>query len=136
MKKAVIFDLDGTLTNTSEDICNSINTVLNKYGYKSISVEETKKFVGNGARKLVERAIKSEKPTNFEDILKDYNDLYNFCGSPKTYVYDGLIEVLHGRSRKAVFRRSQVRLRIRSKGRRESKTRTRQRRNNFKGIRG
>ncbi len=94
MKKLVIFDLDGTLTDTSEDICDNVNKALKKFGYPEITLEETVGFVGNGARKLIERALKGEKPENFEEILAFYNDSYNFCGSPKTYVYAGMIELM------------------------------------------
>ncbi len=95
MPKAVIFDLDGTLTDTSIDIFESLNKTLSYFGYDAITVEETKRFVGNGARKLVERAIKVKSlPENFDEILSFYNKTYNYCGSPKTCVYDGMTEVL------------------------------------------
>ena len=95
MPKAVIFDLDGTLTDTSIDIFESLNKTLSNFGYNPITVEETKRFVGDGARKLVERAIKAKPlPNNFDEILAFYNKTYNFCGSPKTCVYDGMAEVL------------------------------------------
>ena len=93
MKKLVIFDLDGTLTDTSEDICDNINKTLLKFGYPEITLEETVRFVGDGARKLVERALKCV-PENFEEILDYYNASYNFCGSPKTKVYDGVKELI------------------------------------------
>jgi len=94
MKKLIIFDLDGTLTNTSADICDNVNKTLVKFGYAPITLEETKRFVGNGARLLVERALKGAKCDNFEDCLNYYNNAYNYCGSPKTYVYDGMIDLM------------------------------------------
>jgi len=94
MKKAILFDLDGTLTNTSIDICDNINITLKKYGYPEITVEEAKRFVGNGAAKLVARALKSETPQNFQEILDFYNNSYNYCGSPKTFVYEGMLDLL------------------------------------------
>ena len=94
MKELVIFDLDGTLTNTSYDICDNVNLALKHFGYDEITLGETVKFVGNGAKKLVERALKGQKPDNFDEILAYYNLKYNYCGSPKTYVYPGMKEVV------------------------------------------
>ncbi len=93
-KRLVIFDLDGTLTNTSLDICDNVNLALRKFGYPEITVEEAKLFVGNGARKLIERALKGAPCDRFEELLDFYNRSYNFCGSPKTYVYPGMKKVI------------------------------------------
>ncbi|MBO4323736.1 MAG: HAD family hydrolase [Clostridia bacterium] len=90
MKKLVVFDLDGTLTYTLEDIYDNLNLTLEHFGFKPVTKAETEKFVGDGVKKLVERAIKTPPPENFEEILSYYNDKYNYCGSPKTYVYKGV----------------------------------------------
>ena len=94
MKKLVIFDLDGTLTNTSYDIMNSVNLTLAHFGYPEITLEETVSFVGNGARKLVERSLKGANCNNFDEIVAYYNNAYNFCGSPLTFVYDGMKDLM------------------------------------------
>lgn len=94
MKKAVLFDLDGTLTNTSVDICDNVNLTMRKFGYDEITLEEAKRFVGNGAVKLIERSLKGAKCDNFAEVVKFYNDSYNFCGSPKTFVYEGMKDLL------------------------------------------
>ena len=57
MIKALIFDLDGTLVDTLKDLCVCTNEVLKEYNYKEIEIEEFKCLVGNGIRKLIERAI-------------------------------------------------------------------------------
>ena len=103
MKKLVIFDLDGTLVNTSYDICDNVNLTLKRFGYNEITLEETVRFVGNGARKLIERALKGESPSNFEEILAYYNLKYNYCSSPKTYVYDGIYDLL-GKLKKSGYK--------------------------------
>lgn len=90
MKKLVIFDLDGTLTDTSRDICDSLNISLKKFGYPEITVAEAVRFAGNGARKLVERALKGAPCDNFEEVLAFYNATYNYCGSPRTTPYRGI----------------------------------------------
>lgn len=94
MKKAVLFDLDGTLTNTSIDIWENVNLTMRKFGYPEISLEEAKLFVGNGAVKLIERSIKGLPCDNLKEVVDFYNQSYNFCGSPKTFVYDGMLDLL------------------------------------------
>ena len=94
MKKAVLFDLDGTLTNTSLDICDNVNLTMRKFGYPEITVEEAKAFVGDGAVKLIQRALKGVPCENLSEVVAFYNNSYNFCGSPKTFVYEGMLELL------------------------------------------
>ena len=55
--KAVIWDLDGTLLNTLEDLMNSVNYGLSAHGMPHITLEQTRRYVGNGVAKLVERAV-------------------------------------------------------------------------------
>ena len=94
MKKAVLFDLDGTLTNTSVDIWENVNLTMRKFGYPEIALEEAKLFVGNGAVKLIERSLKGAKCDNLKEVVDFYNNAYNFCGSPKTFVYEGMLDLL------------------------------------------
>ena len=94
MKKAVIFDLDGTLTNTTLDICDNVNLALRKFGYKEITPDEARRFVGNGAKILIERSLKGVMPDNFNEVVDFYNKSYNFCGSPRTFVYEGMKDVI------------------------------------------
>lgn len=55
--KAVVFDLDGTLLNTLDDLADSTNYALAQYGFPCRTLEEVRGFVGNGVRKLMERAV-------------------------------------------------------------------------------
>ena len=55
--EAVIFDLDGTLLNTLQDIADGVNYALRSFGYPERTVDEIRRFVGNGAVKLLERAL-------------------------------------------------------------------------------
>ena len=59
MKKyqAVIFDLDGTLLNTLEDLADSTNYALRQMNYPERTIDEVRRFVGNGVEKLMERAV-------------------------------------------------------------------------------
>ena len=95
MKKAVLFDMDGTLIDASRDILVYLNATLKKYGYAEITLAEARRFVGNGARKLVERAIKGEpcEESVLAGMIKDYNNGYNFCDGSRTVVYDGMAEL-------------------------------------------
>ena len=60
--RAVIFDMDGTILDTIEDLTDSLNYVMEKYGYPLHTVEEMKTFVGNGMYKMVERAVAGAVP--------------------------------------------------------------------------
>ena len=51
-----IFDLDGTLLNTLDDLADSVNFIMNEFGYPQRTLTEVRSFVGNGIRKLIERS--------------------------------------------------------------------------------
>jgi phosphoglycolate phosphatase len=69
--------------------------MLKKFGYPERSVKEIMQFVGNGARKIVERSLPNAvSEDKLNECLSFYNDLYTNCGSPKTRLYDGMSEVL------------------------------------------
>lgn len=57
MRKTLLFDLDGTLLNTLEDLRDSTNFALRTYGYPERSLEEVRRFVGNGLKMLLTRAV-------------------------------------------------------------------------------
>lgn len=94
--KAVIFDLDGTLLDTIDDICDSCNAVLKRMGYQTFSVSEYKHFVGRGVDELIATLIdKGEMdPAEFHEIKTGYLEEYAVRQRHKTRVYDGMIEVL------------------------------------------
>lgn len=93
--KACIFDLDGTLLNTIEDICDSLNESLKKHGYSVHSVEDCKKFVGSGTKKLIYRAmgiIPSDE--EYKKVFNDYLELYEQRLLNKTKPYKGIFNIL------------------------------------------
>lgn len=93
MKKFVIFDLDGTLLNTLEDLKDSTNFALRKFNYPVRSLEEVRNFVGNGVKKLIERAVPKDC-TNTDECLECFKKYYSQNMYNKTAPYDGIIEVL------------------------------------------
>lgn len=56
MYKAVIFDLDGTLLDTLKDLYNSVNHALRTFGFPERTIDEVRRFIGNGVKKLMERS--------------------------------------------------------------------------------
>lgn len=93
--KAVIWDLDGTLLNTLEDLMNSVNYGLSAHGMPHITLEQTRRYVGNGVAKLVERAVPhgTDKETT-EDVLKDFKTHYSVHSMDKTKPYKGMVELM------------------------------------------
>ncbi len=93
--KAVIFDLDGTLLDTLEDLADSVNHVLKEAGYPPRTLEEVRAFVGNGIRKLIERSVPEN--TAIEDIDNIHKNFIAYYGEhcmEKTKPYDGIMEML------------------------------------------
>ena len=91
-----IFDLDGTLLNTLEDLADSVNYVMRSFGYPERSLEEVRSFVGNGIRKLVERS--APKGTSAEEIDRMFEQFKVYYGAhcaEKTKPYDGIMDLLH-----------------------------------------
>ncbi len=95
MKTGILFDLDGTLLDTLEDLKDSVNYALAQYGCPSRNLAEIREFIGNGARKLIERALpgKADDPA-VDDVLATYQAYYKTHSQVKTKPYPGIPEVL------------------------------------------
>ena len=93
--KNYIFDLDGTLLSSLEDLAASTNYALSKYGMNERSIEDIRHFVGNGVGKLIERAVPNglDNPL-YEDILKTFKEHYILHNLDKTKPYDGIENLL------------------------------------------
>lgn len=95
MINTTIFDLDGTLLNTLEGLKDSTNFALKNFDYPEISLEQTRQFVGNGVKKLIERAIpQGKKNPNFEECLDIFKKNYSQNMFKKTIPYDGITKML------------------------------------------
>jgi phosphoglycolate phosphatase len=93
--EAVIFDLDGTLLDTLEDLCDSTNYALAKFGYPKRSLEEVRSFVGNGIGKLIERALPPyANRAEYDDVLAEFKAHYASNCNNKTKAYNGIYDML------------------------------------------
>jgi len=96
MKKLVIFDLDGTLLNTIADLANSTNYALGRLGINAHPLESYNTFVGNGIRKLFERAlpVTFRSPEMVEKVRSLFIPYYDVHNADLTTVYPGIPELL------------------------------------------
>lgn len=95
MKKAVIFDLDGTLLNTLEDLKDSTNAALKEQGLAERTLEEVRQFVGNGIHKLIERAVpEGVSDETVEQVFQKFRSYYMKHCQDKTCAYPGIQELL------------------------------------------
>ena len=85
--KAAIFDMDGTILNTLEDLCDTMNYCLEKYHMPERTIDEIRSFVGNGIRKLVERAVAENTDSKqIDEIFAVFLDYYKDHYGIKTAV--------------------------------------------------
>lgn len=91
MYNTVIFDLDGTLLNTIEDLMDSTNYALNKYNYPSRSLSEIISFVGNGVGVLIKKAMPNDNNNDYEEVLTTFKTYYETHNMIKTKPYEGII---------------------------------------------
>ncbi len=95
MKTGILFDLDGTLLNTLEDLTDSVNHVLAQYGCPPRTQDEVRRFVGNGALRLIQLALPgNENDPDAAEVLAVYQEYYAAHSQIKTRPYDGILEAL------------------------------------------
>lgn len=94
--KAVLFDLDGTLLDSVEDLKDSMNSVLESYGFPTHDTESYKYFVGNGMRNLVARALPPEERSQsmIDKCLAQMQKEYSKRWANKSKPYEGIPELL------------------------------------------
>lgn len=94
--KLVVFDLDGTLINSLEDLADSANWMLLQHGYPTHPVDAYRYFVGDGMRKLIERILPLEERNDvrIEQCKAEFVAYYTIHMEDKTVVYPGMIELL------------------------------------------
>lgn len=93
--EAVIFDLDGTLTDTLADLRNSVNFALSQFDFPEKTAEEIRSFVGNGVKRLVYLSVPENTSDEIaEDCLSAFKEYYKTHSCVATNPYDGIIEML------------------------------------------
>ena len=96
MKKLIVFDLDGTLINSLEDLADSANHVLEQHGFPIHHVDAYRYFVGDGVRKLIERILPEEERNDaqIEQCRQEFVAYYKIHMEDKTSVYEGITDLL------------------------------------------
>ena len=94
--KLVVFDLDGTLINSLEDLADSANWMLLQHGYPTHPVDAYRYFVGDGMRKLIERILPPEERNDvrIEQCKAEFVAYYKIHMEDKTSVYEGITDLL------------------------------------------
>lgn len=96
MIKTILFDLDGTLLNTLDDLADTANWVCTRHGWPTHTTEAFKHFVGNGLPKLMERFSPPEArtPAQLAATLEEFNARYELHKEDKTCPYPGIPQLL------------------------------------------
>ena len=101
-KKAIIFDLDGTLLDTITDLALSVNHTLQEFGFATHDVDSYKYKVGNGMRKLIERALPENHLDKTDAVLEKFMAYYDEHKADHTRAYEGITELLSSLQEKGV----------------------------------
>lgn len=99
--KAALFDLDGTLTNTLDDIANAMNRALRLHDLPEFPVNEYRYLVGDGVKKLAERACRGRRELE-ESVCQTYQEYYQAHAQVLTAPYDGVTDMLHALRRRGI----------------------------------
>jgi len=93
--EGIIFDLDGTLVHTIEDIGDAANTLLKLHGYPQYTPEDFIRWIGNGAAKFIENAIgEVVDPARLKDYVSEFKEIYGENLHNKSRLYEGIPQVL------------------------------------------
>lgn len=90
----VIFDLDGTLLNTLEDLYQSVNYALKIYNYPTKSKEEIRCFLGNGVKVLIEKSLPDHDKTKLNEVLETFKTYYKIHSQDHIIKYEGIDELI------------------------------------------
>lgn len=93
--KLAIFDMDGTILNTLDDLADSTNYALRGNGLPERTIEEVRRFVGNGIRKLIERAVPAgTEVSQIDRVHESFTAYYKVHCADRTRPYEGIIELV------------------------------------------
>lgn len=102
MYEAIIFDLDGTLLDTLDDLAGAVNHALEKFALAPRTKEEIRSFVGNGISMLIRRAIGVEEHPLFDGVLAEFKNYYSAHCAESTKPYNGILPLLKALKLKGV----------------------------------
>ena len=105
MIKLIIFDLDGTLADTLDDIGDAVNMMLSDFSFPTLTRKEVTANINRGARELIRRSLPEEKREDSDLVtraLEIYESYYSKCYCNKTYLYEGIRESLKSLSESEV----------------------------------
>ena len=101
--EAVIFDMDGTILDTLDDLTDSVNHSLNCYGFPTRSREEIRSFLGNGMVRLIHLSVPDNTPEEKEAlVLEEHKRYYPMHSADKTRPYDGIPELIRALKAKGI----------------------------------
>lgn len=104
MIKAVIFDLDGTLLNTLDDLADSVNHILSLHSMKNRTIDEIRSFIGNGIPTLIARSVeKNTEKSELAVCVEEMQQYYRAHSDIKTKPYDGINELLKNLKEKNIL---------------------------------
>lgn len=92
--KAIVFDLDGTLLDTLDDLWLSVNYTMDKFGFPHRDRREVRGFLGSGVRVLVEKSLPEDKKDMTDECLSFFKAYYDVHKDDNTRPYDGVIDML------------------------------------------
>lgn len=99
----VIFDLDGTLLNTLEDLADCVNHTMKVFGYPERTIDEVRRFVGNGIGLLVKRAVPDYvDDEQYKTVFNEFKNYYTANCQVKTRPYDGILRLINELHQKGI----------------------------------
>lgn len=90
----LIFDLDGTLADTRKDLTNAVNYARKQFGLSKLNIDTVMQYVGQGARRLLERALPPEHQNHIDEALKNFCEYYTQHALDFTTLYPSVRETL------------------------------------------
>ena len=94
MKTGILFDLDGTLLNTLEDLTDATNYALAAFGYPPRTIREVRRFIGNGAENQIRLSLPEDRKEDLQQVLAVYKPYYTEHCQIKTGPYEGVLDAL------------------------------------------
>jgi phosphoglycolate phosphatase len=95
---SIVWDLDGTLVDSAPDLASALNTVLDKRGFFTHSIDVVRTMIGNGVPKLVERGFNAvgvrPDPVQLDELIAMFVKEYKACATDNTRPYPGVVEAL------------------------------------------